>query len=373
MPGIIDLSARLREPGAEQKGTIVSETRAAARGGITTVVCPPDTSPAIDTPAVAELIRRRAKMSANSRVLSMGAMTMGLNGKHLTEMAALISGGCIAISNARAPIENNLILRRAMEYAATWDIPLFIQPLDHSLANQGIVHEGRVADRLGLPGIPSIAENIAVASLIELARFSGARLHLQQISTAESVDRVARAQAEGLQISADVAAHQLHLTELDIEGFNANCHLLPPLRTQRDRDALITGIADGTINAICSAHEPHDADAKMAPFPSTAPGLSGLETLLALTLKLVDTKKITLTKAIELLTSGPAAIAHLPQGRLTEGADADLCLFDLDKQWRLKASNMLSEGKNTPFDGWRFKGEIKYTFFEGRMTYKLED
>ncbi len=369
VPGFIDLNARLREPGDEKKGTIVSETRAAARGGVTTVICPPDTSPVIDTPAVAELIRRRAKMSANSRVLSTGAMTVGLEGNRLTEMAALVTGGCIAISNARAPLANNLVLRRAMEYASTWDIPLFLQPLDHELANHGVAHEGRVSARLGLPGIPSSAESIAVAGMIELARFTGAQLHLQQISTAAAVDMIATAQSEGLPVTADVAAHQLHMTELDVDEFNANCHLLPPLRTQEDRDALRRGIADGTISAICSAHEPHEPDAKMAPFPSTEPGLSGLETLFPLTLKLVDENIISLERALELLTAGPARIARLPMGKLAVGNEADLCLYDAECNWQFKASEMLSEGKNTPFDGWRFLGKIKYTLFEGRMTY----
>ena len=370
IPGIVDLNARLREPGPELKGTIVSETRAAARGGITTVICPPDTNPPIDTPAVAELIRRRAKISANSRVLSMGAMTVGLAGTHLTEMAALVSGDCIGISNARAPIANNLVLRRAMEYAATWDIPLFLQPLDHQLANGGVAHEGRVAARLGLPGIPAVAEQVMVQTMLELARLTGARLHLQQVSTAATVKMLAAAQAEHVPVTADVAAHQLHLSEMDIAEFNANCHVLPPLRSEADRDALRQGVASGVIGAICSAHEPHEPDAKMAPFPSTAPGLSGLETLLPLTLKLVQEKVMPLSRALEVLTSGPARIAGLQSGRLAPGLDADLCLYDANKIWIFDPAQMLSKGQNSPFAGWRFQGDICYTFFEGRLTYQ---
>ena len=368
-PGIIDLSCRLREPGLEQKGTIISETTAAARGGVTTVICPPDTDPVIDTPAVAELIRRRAKQSAQARVLSVGALTRGLAGEQLTEMAALKSSGCIAVSNARRPVRNNLILKRAMEYAATWRIPIFVNPLDHALGNRGCAHDGRVANRLGLPGIPSSAETVAVSALLELAQESGAHIHFQQISTARAVEMLHEAQLKGIHVTADVAAHQLHLTEMDIDGFDSNCHLLPPLRTLADRDALRQGVAEGVIGAICSGHEPHEADAKLAPFPSTEPGISALETLLPLTLRLVDEKLIDLPHAVSLLTSGPAEIVGLNSGRVSIGVDADLCLIDLDREWRFAAEAMLSAGHNTPFDGWEFRGYVTHTFFEGRMTW----
>ncbi len=369
IPGIIDLSCRLREPGQEQKGTIISETTAAARGGVTTVICPPDTDPVIDTPAVAELIRRRAKQSAQARVLSVGALTKGLAGEQLTEMAALKSSGCIAVSNARQPIRSNLILKRAMEYTATWQIPLFVNPLDHALANNGCAHDGRVANRLGLPGISRSAETVAVATMLELAQETGAHIHFQQISTARAVEMLHEAQLKGAHVTADVAAHQLHLTEMDVDGFDSNCHLLPPLRTLADRDALRQGVAEGVVSAICSGHEPHEADAKMAPFPSTEPGISALETLLPLTLRLVDEKLIDLPRAISLLTSGPAEIAGLDSGRITVGADADLCLVDLDREWIFAADEMLSAGHNTPFDGWEFSGIVTHTFFEGRMTW----
>jgi dihydroorotase len=369
IPGIIDLNARLREPGQEQKGTIISETTAAARGGITTVICPPDTEPVIDTPAVAELIRRRAKQSAHARVLSVGALTMGLAGRQLTEMAALRESGCVAVSNARRPLENNLVLKRAMEYAATWEIPLFVQPLDHALANNGCAHNGRVANRLGLPAIPRSAETVAVAALLELAAESGVRIHFQQISTARAVEMLHEAQQQGMPVSADVAAHQLHLSEMDIDCFNSNCHLLPPLRTSSDRDALRQGVAAGVISAVCSAHEPHEEDAKLAPFPVTEPGISALETLLPLTLRLVEEGLIALPHAIRLLTSGPARIAGVGGGVIGIGKDADLCLIDLEREWRFDAAAMLSAGRNTPFDGWEFTGQATHTFFEGRLTW----
>lgn len=369
IPGIIDLNARLREPGQEQKGTIISETTSAARGGVTTVICPPDTDPVIDTPAVAELIRRRAKQSAHARVLSVGALTMGLEGRQLTEMAALKSSGCVAVSNARRPVESNLVLKRAMEYAATWEIPIFVQPQDHTLGNNGCAHDGRVANRLGLPGIPGSAETVAVATLLELAQESGAHIHFQQISTARAVEMLHEAQQKGFHVTADVAAHQLHLSEMDIDCFDCNCHLLPPLRTTADRDALRQGVSEGVIGAICSAHEPHEADAKLAPFPSTEPGISALETLLPLTLRLVEEKLIDLPHAIRLLTTGPARIAGLESGVIGVDKEADLCLLDLDCEWRFSTDEMLSAGRNTPFDGWEFTGRVTHTFFEGRLTW----
>ena len=373
IPGVIDLNARLREPGLEHKGTIVSETIASASGGITTVICPPDTSPVIDTPADAELIRRRAKQSAHARVLSVGALTMGLSGEQLTEMSSLQVSGCIAVSNARKPLRDNLVYRRAMEYATTWDLPIFVVPNDHRLANSGCAHEGRVANRLGLPGIPASAETVAVATTLELAQQTGARIHFQTLSSARSIAMIRDAQQQGVRVTADVAAHQLHLTEMDIDGFDGNCHVLPPLRTLQDRDSLRQAVADGTINAICSSHEPHEPDAKLAPFPATEPGISAIESLLPLTLRLVDEKVISLTRAIELLTSGPAAIAGLPYSRLRTGCEADICILDPEASWEFRASQLASSGHNTPFDGWFFKGRVTHTFFAGRLTFSLEE
>lgn len=369
IPGIVDLNARLREPGLEQKGTIVSETTAAAGGGITTVICPPDTNPVIDTPADAELIRRRAKQSAQARVLTVGALTMGLEGHQLTEMSSLQVSGCVAVSNARKPIRDNLVYRRAMEYAATWDLPIFVQANDHMLSNQGCAHEGRVSSRLGLPGIPASAETVAVATTLELAQQAGARIHFQTLSCGRSIDMIRDARRNGLQVTADVASHQLHLTEMDVDGFNGNCHVIPPLRTQEDRDHLRQALADGTIDAVCSSHEPHEPDAKLAPFPATEPGISAIETLLPLTLRLVEENIITLPRAIELLTTGPAGIAGLPYSKLRVGTEADLCIIAPEEEWELSSSRLLSNGQNTPFHGWTFQGKVMYTFFAGRLTY----
>ena len=371
IPGIVDLSARLREPGEEYKATIVSETTAAAHGGITTVIMPPDTDPVIDTPAVAELIRRRAKQSARSRVLTVGALTRDLEGEQLTEMAALKAAGCVAVGNGWRPVPKALVQRRAFEYATTFDLPVFLHAEEASLRNEGCVHEGRVGTRLGLPGVPEAAETVAVARDLALAKHADARIHFRGLSTGAAVNMIRNAQAEGIKVTADVAAHQLHLTEMDIGDFDANCHVIPPLRTLSDRDALRNGVRDGTIGAICSDHQPHEPDAKLAPFPSTAPGISALETLLPLTLRLVDEGVIDLPTAVRRLTSGPCAVTDLDSGTLTVGSWADICIFDPNRHWQLRADLLVSWGHNTPFDGWDFSARVTHTLFEGRLVFEL--
>jgi dihydroorotase len=371
-PGLVDINARLREPGEEYKASIVSETMAAARGGVTTLVCQPDTTPVIDTPAVVELIRRKAIHAAKARVLTLGAMTQSLAGSEISEMHALKTAGCVAISNAGHPLANTLVQRRAMEYASTFDISVFIKPEDRHLRNKGCVHEGVVASRLGLPGFPEAAETVAVARDIALAETTGAHLHFQSISTAKSLGKIAHALSEGIHLSADVAAHQLHLTEMDIGHFDTFCHVDPPLRTLRDRDALRQAVADGLISAICSDHQPHDIDAKTHPFPDSEPGISSLETLLSLTLKLVQENVLPLSDAIARLTTGPAEIAGLPYGRLDSGRSADICIFRADQHWTVDRNKLVSEGKNTPFHNWELPGVITHTLFEGRVVYSVE-
>ncbi len=369
-PGIVDLAARLREPGFEYKATISSETAAAARSGITTLCCPPDTDPVIDTPAVATLIRRRAKQARKARVLSVGALTQGLRGEQLSEMAALQTAGCVALGNAQAPLVNTLVERRALEYAATFGITIFLRPEDKHLRDKGCVHEGVVAARLGLPGIPEAAETVAVARDLALAEHTGATIHFRGLSTATAVRMVRDAQAARLPVSADVSAHQLHLTENDLLDFDAQCHVTPPLRTPTDRDVLRQAVRDGTIAAICSDHQPHDIDAKEAPFPATAPGISALETLLPLALRLVEEGVLDLPTAVERLTYGPARILSLPYGRLEVGRIADICVFDPQAIWRLDRATMASAGRNTPFHGWEFAGQVTHTLFEGRVVYR---
>ncbi len=371
-PGLVDIAASLREPGSGAKGDLASETRAAARGGITTLVCTPDTDPVIDTPAVIELIHRTARKLRRSRVLTAAALTRGLDGEQLANMAALQAAGAVALSNAGRPLANTLVERRALEYAATFGLTVILRPEDRHLRAGGCAHEGAVATRLGLPGIPSAAETVAVARDLALAEHTGARLHFHALSAAGSVRLLGEAQAAQLPVSADVAAHQLHLTEMDVEDFDANCHVSPPLRTLADRDALRRAVADGTIAAICSDHQPHEIDAKEAPFPETAPGISGLETLLALTLRLVDEGVLPLHDALARVTCGPADLLGLPHGRLTVGGPADICIFDPDDHWTLRREAMLSEGRNTPFEGWEFSGPVTHTLFNGRLVYRRD-
>ena len=369
-PGLIDLAARLREPGAEHKATIASETTAAAAAGITSLCCPPDTQPVIDTPAVAELIRQRADHIGKARVMPLGAMTRGLAGEHLSEMAALREAGCIAVSNAERPFKNTLVQRRALEYATTFGLTCMLQPIDHALLDHGCVHEGRVGTRLGLPGIPEAAETVAVARDLALAEQTGARLHFRGLSTATGVRMFQQGRDEHPGLSADVSAHQLHLTEEDVIGFDSNCHVIPPLRTRADRDALRRAVAGGSIAAICSDHQPHEPDAKANPFPATAPGISALETLLPLTLRLVEEEIMELSTALERLTRGPAQILDIPLGRLDPGRKADICIFDPTTLWQLDDATLQSRGHNTPFLGWDLKGRVSWTLLGGQVVYR---
>jgi len=370
-PGLIDVCARLREPGQEYKTTIASESRAAASSGITTLCCPPDTSPVIDTPAVTEFIRLRAEAAGKARIVTLAALTQGLNGEQLSEMAALKKAGCVGVSNAMRPLRNSLVQRRALEYAATYDLTVFLYPNDHWLANDGCAHEGRVATRLGLPGIPEAAETAAVARDLALVEQTGVRAHFCRLTTGRAAQMVARAQYDGAPITADVATPYLYLSEVDISDFDSQCHLLPPLRTVEDRQRLREALQTGTLSAICSDHQPHEADAKLGPFPSTEPGISGLDSLLPLGLQLVDEQTIALPDLIHRLTAGPANILGLPYGTLSVGASADICIFDPEMTWQLTTTSMQSRGHNTPFLGREFKGRVTHTLLDGNRVYSL--
>lgn len=369
-PGLIDLGVHLREPGEEHKGTICSEAEAAARGGITTLICMPNTHPVIDTPAVWELIRRRAKACGSARVLAIGALTRNLQGEQLAEMGALKQAGCVAVSNTRRRMANTLVTRHALEYARTFDLPVVLCSEDPHLKADGCVHEGSVASRLGLPGIPSAAETVAVARDLALTEHTHSRSHFHTLSTGRAIEMIRQARRGGARLSADVAIHQLFLLDTDVDGFNADCHVDPPFRTQTDRDTLCQAVADGDIEVICSDHQPHEADAKTEPFPLTAPGISGLETLLPLCLKLVENGIMDLPTMIARLTQGPAQALDLPLGRLDAGHSADICIFDPERIWTLQPETMHSSGKNSPFSGWEFRGSVTHTLFEGRITYK---
>lgn len=369
-PGIIDLCARLREPGMEHKATISSEAEAAASAGITTLCCPPDTSPVIDTPAVVELIRDRSEQIGKVRVLPIGALTRGLEGEQLSEMWALKTAGCIAVSNARSPVANTLVLRRAMEYAASFDLLVVVRPEDHWLRDQGVIHEGAVAARLGLPGIPEAAETVAVARVLALTGQTGARVHFAQLSTARAAQMIARAKREGLPVSADISVHQLHLSELDLKGYDGNYHVIPPLRGIDDRNRLREYVADGTIAAICSDHQPHEEGAKLDAFASAEAGMSTLETMVPLTLRLVDSGCLQLSEAIAGLTHWPAKILGLELGTLAPGAIADVCIIDPDRQWTVDRQSWVSHGWNTPFMGQSMRGRVTHTLFAGQLVFE---
>lgn len=369
-PGLIDLSARLREPGQEHAATIDSETQAAVKGGITTLCVPPDTAPVIDTPAVIELIEDRAKKAGRTMVLTVGALTQHLEGEYLSEMLALKEAGCIAVSNGLTPIKNSLVQRRAMEYAATLDLTFFINASDPSLASQGCAHEGLVSTRLGLGGIPEEAETITVTRDLLLIERTGVRAHFHNLSTSRAVDLIKEAREKGLNVTADVSAHHLHLSEHDIGNYDSLSHVLPPLRSTRDRELLQQAVREGVITAISSHHQPLDNDAKLGPFAETTPGISGLETLLALTLKLVDDDELSLQQAIASLTCHPADILGIEAGQLKVEAQADICIINTDAHHECRPEHFVSAGKNSPFSGWLFNNEVQTTLFSGNIVYQ---
>ena len=368
-PGIVDLSVHTREPGFEHKATITSETEAAVRSGVTSMVCPPSTRPVTDTPAVVELIHQRQYQLNKTRIYPLGALTRGLDGQHLTEVAALKRAGCVGLSNADKPIVDTEVLRRAFEYAAGFNLPVFIHPEDSYLRNQGVMHEGKISTRLGLPGIPETAETIAISRALLLIEQTGVTAHFCRLSCARSVELIGAAKQQGLPVTADAGIAYLYLTEVDVDGFNSQCRLWPPLRTDRDRQALLDGLKSGVIDAVCSDHQPHDEDAKAAPFSSTEPGASTLEVLAPLAFNLITTRGFTLEQIVRALTCRPASIIGIDAGSLACDAAADLFIFDDNRQWTVKAEQLASAGKNTPFDNWEMNGKVTHTIVNGKPAF----
>ncbi len=374
VPGLVDLSARLREPGYEYKATLESELQAAMQGGVTSLVCPPDTDPVLDEPGLVEMLKHRAKTLNQAHVYPLGALTVGLKGEALTEMAELTEAGCVGFSQADAPIVDTTVLFRALQYAATFGYTVWLRPQDAHLGRGGIAHGGAVASRLGLSGVPAIAETIALHTIFELVRETGARVHLCRLSSAQGIALVRAAKKDGLPISCDIGAHYLHLTDLDIGFFDANARVTPPFRAQRDRDAIRQGLADGTIDAICSDHTPVDDDEKLLPFGEASPGATGLELLLSLALKWAGEgagafADSMLTRAIAAITCNAARIAGLPAGRLDVGSTADLCLFDPGLRWMVEAKALASQGKHTPFLGYELAGQVQVTVVAGHVAF----
>ncbi len=369
-PGLVDLSVRLREPGLEYKATLESEMAAAVAGGVTSLVCPPDTDPPLDEPGLVEMLKHRARSLNQAHVYPLGALTQGLRGERITEMAELHDAGCIAFSQADVPLASSEVLLRAMQYASTFGYPVWLRPRDAAMARDGVAHDGQVATRLGLAPIPVIAETVALSTILLLVRETGARVHLCRISSAEGVDMIRQAKSMGIGVTCDVSANHVHLSELDIGYFDSNCHLVPPLRSLRDRDALRRGVQDGTIDAICSDHAPVDDDAKQLPFGESEPGATGLELLLSLTLKWAQESKVPLAAALAKVTSEPARILGIRAGAVAAGENADLCVFDPLARWKVEPGILKSQGKNTPFTGYEMNARVRFTLVDGHVVYE---
>ncbi len=359
-PGLIDLGARLN--------SIEAELAAAVAGGVTTVVVPPDADPPLDEPELADRLVHRAREIGKARVLPLGALTLGLRGERLSELAGLRKAGCIGFSQAKVPVVDTEALLRALEYAATFDFPVFLHPQDHWLSRNGIAHGGEVASRLGLAGIPVAAETIAIATIVQLVRDTACRVHLTRLSSAAGVRLVEHAMDEGLPISFDIGIHHLHLTENDIGFFNPHARFCPPLRTQQDREALSQAAKAGRA-AICSDHTPVGADDKLLPFGEAKPGATGLEVLLPLTLNWAETAGVSLSDALARITCAPAAILGLAGGTLSPGAAADICIFDPEESWPLTVDAIRSRGKNSPWLGYMMNGRVKQTLVGGRIVF----
>jgi|AntRauTorcE11897_2_1112592.scaffolds.fasta_scaffold02587_6 dihydroorotase len=372
-PGFIDLSCHLREPGPSYKGNIASETQAALAGGFTSVCARPDTQPPLDNPAVVRVVREKAEAVGQVRVLPVGALTQNLEGQLLTNLSGLQASGCVAFSNLRSAIQDNLVLRRCMEYAATFDLLLIFYPEDASLAAGGCAHEGAMASQLGLQGIPETAETLAVAQNLLLIEQTGIRAHFSHLSSARALKLVTEARQRGLPVSADVAASHLLYTDRQLEDFDSNYHLQPPLRSEADRQALIRGLSQGELQAVSSGHLPHEQAAKMAPFAASEPGISSLETLLPQLLSLVEENLLDYTAMLASLTSGPAAILGEKLGNLEPGMPADLTLFDPEKTWVLNEQNGYSAGHNTPCWNRELKGRVMATLVGGELRYSVPE
>ena len=373
-PGLVDLAARLGEPGHEHAGLLESELAAAAAGGVTSLVCPPDTDPVLDEPGLVEMLKFRARTLDLARLYPLGALTQGLKGEALTEMAELTEAGCIGFGQADLAIRDTLVLHRALQYAATFGYAVWLRPNDAWLGN-GVAAKGPLATRLGLSGVPVLAETIALATIFELMRDTGARVHLCRLSSAAGVELVRRAKAEGLPVTCDASIHQLHLIDVDIGYFDSAMRLVPPLRQQRDRDAIRAALADGTIDALVSDHTPVAEDAKHLPFAEAEPGATGLELLLGSALKWGEASKLPLVRTLAAVTSRPAAVLAASMRAapaaigLGEGAPADLCLFAADESWTVDGTTLASRSHHTPFAQHEMPGRVRCTIVAGRVAY----
>ncbi|NOL52374.1 dihydroorotase [Pelistega suis] len=376
IPGLVDLSVRLREPGNEHRATLETEMRAALAGGVTSLVLPPDTDPSLDEPGLVEMLKHRARQLNQANLYPLGAMTVGLKGEVLTEMAELTEAGCVAFSQANKGLLNLATLNRAMLYAKTFDYTLWIQPSETDLASSGVAASGAFASRLGLSGIPVQAETIALHALFELQRSNKVRLHLCRVTSAEGIELVRQAKARGLPVTCDVSINHLHLTDTDIGFFDSNYRLYPPLRSQRDREAITQGLLDGTIDAICSDHTPMDDEEKLLPFAQAEAGAVGVEILLSLVYKWAQEHKVPLLDALAKITFNPYQIlkagapALPPCGQIAVGAPADLAIVDLGEYWQVNRQTLVSQSAHTPFSGYEVPAKVKMTIVGGRIAWE---
>ena len=376
MPGLVDLAARLREPGHEYEGMLASELAAAVAGGVTTLVCPPDTDPVLDEPGLVAMLRFRAQSLHQARVLPLGALTRGLKGEVLTEMLQLGEAGCVGFSQAEVGIANTEVLMRAMQYARSFGYTVWLRPQELHLG-KGVAASGPLATRMGLSGVPVAAETIALHTIFELVRATGARVHMCRLSSAAGAQLLRQAKAEGLPVTGDVSINSLHLTDMDVGYFDSRTRLSPPLRQQRDREALRQALHDGTIDALVSDHMPVGADEKELPFAEAEPGATGLELLLSLALKWAQDSKLPLVQALACVTHRSAAVLAASQGaaqggmgRLAVGAKADICVFDPQAAWTVQASALRSQSKHTPFGGYELPGQVRATLVAGRLAFQ---
>jgi dihydroorotase len=373
-PGLVDLAVRLREPGYEHEGMLESEMAAAVAGGVTSLVCPPDTDPVLDEPGLVEMLKFRAEKLHQARVFPLGALTRGLQGEILTEMVELTEAGCVGFSQAETPISNTQVLQRALQYAATFGYTVWLRPQELHLG-RGVAASGSLATRLGLPGVPVAAETIALHTIFELMKITGARVHLCRLSSADGVQLVRQAKEQKLQVTCDVSINSLHLTDNDMGFFDSRARLNPPLRQQRDRDALRAGLADGTIDALVSDHTPVDEDEKTLPFGEAEPGATGIELLLSLALRWGEENKADLSRALSVVTSAPAKVLgaslgtlQASIGQLAAGGIADLCVFDPKAEWVVTPDRLRSQGKHTPFAGYPMRGRVRCTIAAGQIA-----
>jgi dihydroorotase len=370
MPGLVDLAARLREPGFEYIATLESEMDAALAGGVTSLSCPPDTDPVLDEPGLVEMLKHRARNLKSANLYPLGALTMGLKGENITEMAELAEAGCVGFSQAAEPIFDTQALMRAMQYAATFGFTVWLHPQEPYLSKGGVAHSGPVASRLGLSGIPVSSEKLALLTIFELMRSTGCKVHIARLSSAAGVELVRQAKAEGLPLTADVAVHHLHLIDIDIGFFDSNYRVLPPFRSQRDREGIRQGLVDGTIDAVCSDHTPVDDDSKQLPFADAEPGTTALELLLPLALKWAEETNTPLSKALAVVTHHPAKVIGCEAGNLSVGSPADICVVDLSSNWVVTPEVLKSQGKHTPYLGRELQGRVSTTIVAGRVVFQ---